>query len=71
MCEIGFKQGEKCIVNAFASTDFKGVINLLWKIILKYLKTRLKYTENYRAFAKLKNMFKTVFKYLINRNKTG
>ena len=38
-------------------------------MILKYLKTRIKYTENYRAFSKLKNMFKTVFKYLINRNK--
>lgn len=29
LCEIVFKQGEKCIVNAFSSTDFKGVINLL------------------------------------------
>lgn len=29
LCEIDFKQGEKCIVNAFSSTDFKGVINLL------------------------------------------
>ena len=62
----------KSVFLMYFSTAFKGVLTCLkryYKRIFKVFLNSFKIYKKFQGFCKAKNRSKTVFKYLINRNK--